>query len=156
MRSFAVVFSSLFVACVACVAPLACGGAPRPQGGVPTPTENGAQTRASAVDAGEPDPPFAASAQEATQLISDAIDTKTDAIAKCIKDYRQRKHLAHERVEISVGVGQDGRVLGVTLPKGKKDEQLPACVLDALRSAVFPRSHAGIITMTKAYQEVVQ
>lgn len=156
MRSAFVVVS---LSCLVGSLVVACGAARTPDGGAATPSSSAAS------DAGAPrvpeagakaERPFAGSAQEATQLISDIIDRKTDAIARCVKEYRQRKHLAHERVEISVGIDQEGNVLGVTLPKGKKDDQLAGCVMDVLRGASFPRSHAGVITMTKSYEEVVQ
>ena len=73
-----------------------------------------------------------------------------------MKEYRFRKHLAHERVEISVGIDQEGRILGVTLPKGKSDDVLSACIQDALKAAPFPRSHSGVITVTQSFEELVQ
>jgi hypothetical protein len=136
---------------------MACGGGRPPEVTAPKLADSAAADGGAPADAGgPPEKPFAGSAMEATQLISAVIDKKTDAIAKCVKDFRQRKHLAHERVELSVGIDQEGSVLGVTLPKGKKDEQLSGCVMDALRTSSFPRSHAGVITITKSYEEVVQ
>lgn len=155
MRTVVVAWSLVLVGSLL----VACGAGQKPEGQLPTPADKaGADAGSTSVDAGsgKPEKPFAGSAQDATQLISDAIDRKTESIAKCIKEYRQRKHLAHERVEISVGIDQEGNILGVTLPKGKKDDQLSGCVMDALRASVFPRSHAGVITMTKTYEEVVQ
>jgi hypothetical protein len=141
------------------VASAACGGSRPSEVTTPKPADGVAADGGASADrdAGGPvEKPFAGSAMEATQLISAAIDKKTDAIAKCVKEYRQRKHLAHERVELSVGIDQEGNVLGVTLPKGKKDEQLSGCVMETLKASTFPRSHAGVITMTKSYEEVVQ
>lgn len=49
----------------------------------------------------------------------------------------------------------EGRLLGVT-SKGKEDNELKTCVQRALGDAQFPRSHAGVITVTKTYQELLQ
>jgi outer membrane biosynthesis protein TonB len=136
---------------------VACGGGQKPASEATAPEKKEADAGATSADAGAPaEKPFAGSASEATQLISSVIDKKSDAIGKCVKEYRYRKHLAHERVDVSVGIDQDGHVLGATLPKGKKDDELSACVLAALKDAPFPRSHAGVITVTRSFEEVVQ
>jgi hypothetical protein len=100
--------------------------------------------------------PFAGSVGEATQLISQAIDEKSGAIQRCVDDYRARKKLTHERVSITVGIDQDGHVLGVTLPKGAKDTELSTCAQRALRQVPFPRSHSGVISVTRTYEEIVR
>lgn len=157
---------SRLVSCLVLVLVLvmACGGRPTAQPASspekPEPDAGAAPVNAGAApaDAGAPPPerPFAGSASEATQLISQAIDKKAEAIAKCVREFRYRKHVAHERVEISVGIDQEGRLLGVTLPKGKKDEALSSCAMGALRTAQFPRSHSGVITVTRTFEEIVQ
>lgn len=100
--------------------------------------------------------PFAGSASEATQLITDAIDKKQGAVAKCVQEYRFRTHLAHEKVSVNIGIDQEGRLIGVTLPKGKQDKELAECVQRELRDAPFPRSHAGVITITRTFEEMVK
>src|SRR5438105_3910727 len=55
----------------------------------------------SAADAGA-ERPFAGSANDATQLIQQALDKFTDDMNKCVKEFRFRKHLAHERVDVAV------------------------------------------------------
>lgn len=100
--------------------------------------------------------PFAGSAGEATELIQNALEKRTDAMNECVKQFRYRKHLAHERVEVAVGIDQEGHVLGVTLPKRKADEELSRCIQDAVRDAPFPRSHAGVITVTRSFEEMVR
>jgi hypothetical protein len=107
------------------------------------------------VEAGA-DRPFAGSAAEATQLITDAVDKKQNEIAKCVQQYRFRTHLAHEKVAVNIGIDQEGRLIGVTLPKNKEDKELTACVQKELKDAKFPRSHAGVITITRTFQEMVQ
>ena len=102
------------------------------------------------------DRPFAGSAAEATQMITDAVDKKQSEIAKCVQQYRFRTHLAHEKVSVNMGIDQEGRLIGVTLPKNKEDKELTACVQKELRDTKFPRSHAGVITITRTFQEMVQ
>lgn len=119
----------------------------------PTGADGGAL---SAQDGGAPERPFAGSATEATQLIGMAVDKKSDAVNACIREYRFRKHLAHERVEVQVGIDQEGHLLGVTLPKAGKDSKLTECIKEALKDAAFPRSHSGVISVTKTYEEIVE
>lgn len=109
-----------------------------------------------AIEAGAPanERPFAGSTADATELISRAVDGKHDAIAKCTQAFRVRKKLPHDKIAVSLGIDQEGRVLGVT-SKGKEDTELKACVLRAVIDAPFPRSHAGVITITKSYEEIL-
>lgn len=102
------------------------------------------------------DRPFAASAAEATALITDAVDKKQGEIAKCVQEYRFRTHLAHAKVSVNMGIDQEGRLIGVTLPKNKEDKELSACVQKELKDSKFPRSHAGVITITRTFEEKVQ
>jgi hypothetical protein len=137
----------------------ACGSNPAPQAGAPSATTDAdAAVPASADDAGPPAAarPLAKSAAEATQLIQQALDTKTDAVQACVKQFRFRKHLAHERVDIAVGIDQEGHVLGVTLPKRQPDDELTKCVQSAVHDAPFPRSHSGVITVTRSFEEMVR
>ncbi len=99
---------------------------------------------------------MAGSAGEATQLIGTAVDKRSSDIQKCVSEYRVRKNMPHERVTISMGIDQEGRLLGATLPKGKTDTTLSECIQGALANAPFPRSHAGVISITKTYEEIVQ
>lgn len=140
---------------------VACGGgskdanAPKPEASTaesPAKTDEPADAGA---DAGS-DRPFAASATEATQLITDAVDKRQSAVAKCVQEYRFRTHLAHAKVSVSIGIDQEGRLIGVTLPKNKQDKELSACVQAGLKDAKFPRSHAGVITITRTFEEMVQ
>jgi hypothetical protein len=121
----------------------------------PTPPDAGEQGARSAEPA-PPAHPFAGSAAEATQLISAAVDTKSAEMQSCVASYRARKKLPHERVTFQLGIDQEGRLLGATLPKGKADSTLTECVQKALLAAPFPKSHAGVISMTKTYEEILQ
>ena len=69
---------------------------------------------------------------------------------------RFRKHLAHEKVSINIGIDQEGKLIGVTLKKGKEDKELSACAQNELRDLLFPRSHAGVITLTRTFEEMVK
>ena len=100
--------------------------------------------------------PFAGSPSEATELITRAVDEKQEGLAQCVQAFRFRKHLAHEKVSINIGIDQEGRLIGVALPKGKEDKELSACVREELRDAPFPRSHSGVITITRTFQEMVK
>jgi len=108
-----------------------------------------------AADGGANEQPFAGSAAEATMLISAAVDKKGAEIGACVREFRVRKNLARERVTVSFGIDMEGKLLGVT-SKGKEDAELKACVQRALEGARFPRSHAGVITVTKTYEELLQ
>jgi hypothetical protein len=137
----------------------ACGPAQKASAPPPGPAADAAPPADAAVapDAGDPNArPFAETAAEATQLITDAIDKRRRGLDECVKQYRSRKHLAHETVKVTIGVDQEGHVLGVTLPKNKEDKELSACVQKELKDAPFPRSHAGVITITRSfsYEEV--
>lgn len=139
---------------------LGCGSGKAPDGAANAPTRptaagDGGASSATA-DAGPPQKPFAGSAAEATQLIGTAVDKGSAQVQKCVAEYRARKNMPHERVTISMGIDQEGRLLGATLPKGKADDTLSACVQSALANAPFPRSHAGVISITKTYEEISQ
>jgi len=151
--------TSLAFVALACAA---CAGGPAPSAPDPTKPATSA-AGASAPSAGPAQPaerPFAASAAQATELIGDVLDKRSGAMNKCISEYRTRKKLPNERVEISVGIDQNGILIGATLKKTAKqptpDPTLDKCMQDALTGALFPKSQAGIITMTKSYENIVQ
>jgi hypothetical protein len=134
---------------------VACAGKPAQQASTPAP-ESKEDAGAPVVDAGPPPRPFAGSAAEATQLIQQALEKKMDGMNECVKQFRYRKHLAHERIEVAVGIDQEGHVLGVTLPKRKPDEELSKCIQVAVKDAPFPKSHSGVITVTQSFEEMVR
>lgn len=100
--------------------------------------------------------PFAGTPAEATQIIGAAVEKRSLEMQKCVDDYRVRKKLPRQRVTIQLGIGQEGRLLGATLSKGKSDPVLSECLQNALADAPFPRSHAGVISITKSYEEIAQ
>lgn len=136
---------------------LACGGGNASKGPAPSTTapKDASDAGSAAADAGPPERAFAGSTAEATALISAAVDKRTTDIGACVREFRARRKLVHEKVTVSFGIDQDGRVLGVT-SKGKEDAELKACIQEALKTASFPRSHAGVITVTKTYEDLLQ
>jgi hypothetical protein len=115
-----------------------------------------------AADAGAaaapPDPhPFAKDAADAESMIDDAIESRHSQVEKCAAEARVRMGDPHGKVSLLVGIDQEGTVIGVKVPKGeKKDEKLLVCVRAALKGAPFPRSHNGIITIKKTYEETLE
>lgn len=109
-----------------------------------------------AADAGPTERPFAGSPTEATQLVSAAIDKYRAEVGACVNAYKTRKKLGRARVEVQVGIDQEGNLLGATLKGKQQDEELTMCVQRALAPAQFPRSHAGVISVTKVYEEILQ
>jgi hypothetical protein len=144
---------------VCAAAPASCGANSKNVGSAEVPQKGAADGGSAATStpdasAGEPQP-FAGSTAEATSLISTAVDKKQAEINACVRDFRIRRQMARDRVAISFGIDQEGKVLGVT-SKGREDGELKTCVHEALKGAPFPRSHAGVITVTKTYEELVQ
>src|SRR3954464_3425769 len=92
---------------------VACGGQPAQKANAPAPAESKQEDAGVTDAAGPAERPFAGSANDATQLIQQALEKKTDAMNDCVKQFRFRKHLAHERIDVAVGIDQEGHVLGV-------------------------------------------
>jgi hypothetical protein len=98
--------------------------------------------------------PFASNGAEATSLIDDAITSRVNELGECVEAARTRRKSPHERIVLEVGIDEEGHMLGVKLPKGEKnDKALVDCVLTALRGAPFPRSHSGVITVRKTFED---
>jgi hypothetical protein len=152
----------IFVGVLA-VASCAGGGSSSSSSSTPSSAPSGAPSSAAsassqAADAGGAkgnEKAFAGSTSEATELISAAVDKKHSEISACVREFRARKKGTQNRVAVSFGIDQEGRLLGVT-SKGAEDAAFKACIQDALKTATFPRSHAGVITVTKSYEDIVQ
>lgn len=91
-------------------------------------------------------------------MIDDAIDARHDDVDKCCIDARTRWKEPHAKITFLIGIDQEGNVIGVKRPskKDKNDEALLTCVRAALKGAPFPKSHAGVITIKKTYEEALQ
>jgi hypothetical protein len=101
------------------------------------------------------EPPFAETVADATQMIAAAVDAKGHEVGGCVHEFRARKKIARDRVSVTFGIDQEGKLLGVT-SRGKEDAELKACVQRVLEGARFPRSRAGVISVTKTYEERLQ
>ena len=120
-----------------------------------------ASTANSSVDAGVPAAPdahpFAKDAIAAESMIDDAIESRHSGVEKCANEARTRAGDPHAKVSLLIGIDQEGVVIGIKTPKGeKKDEKLLTCVRAALKDAPFPRSHSGVITIKKTYEETLK
>jgi hypothetical protein len=143
-----------FALVLAAAAGAACASKrPPPASSTPTTAPDAGVSTADAAASNEP--PFAETVADATTMISAAVDSKGHEIGSCIHEFRARKKLARERVSVAFGIDQEGKLLGVT-SRGKEDAELKACVQQALQGARFPRSRAGVITVTKTYEERLQ
>jgi hypothetical protein len=101
-----------------------------------------------------PPHPFAATSAEATSLIDAAIDERASSLLPCVAAARTRRKNPHEKIQIEVGLDEQGHLMGVKAPKGApSDPELFHCAQDALTGANFPTSHAGIITVTKTFED---
>jgi hypothetical protein len=114
----------------------------------------GAAGSAAAAPAPPPAHPFANNASEATSLIDDAITSRVNELTQCVEDARARRKSPHAKLVVEVGIDEEGHMLGVKLPKGEKaDKTFTDCVLAALRGAPFPKSHSGVITVRKTFED---
>lgn len=149
----------MFGGLVCAATAVACGATSTSAGTTPSSTtgDAGSPTRGGESDGGDAGPkeghPFAGSTGEATELIAAAVDKRQAEIQACVREFRTRKKMPG-RVVVSFGIDQDGRLLGVTARK-KEDPELKSCMQEALKGAPFPRSHAGVITVTKTYEDIV-
>ncbi len=125
----------------------------------PAPAPADSAAAASAPDAGAagaaPDAkPFAHNAEEATSFIDDAITSRSNDLVTCVNDARTRHKDIHAKIVVEIGIDQEGHLLGVKMPKGAKDDKpLVSCMLAALRGAPFPRSHAGVVTVRRTFED---
>jgi hypothetical protein len=101
-----------------------------------------------------PEHPFAATSAEATALIDAAVDARSASLIPCIGTARTHRKNPHEKIQIEIGLDEEGHLLGVKAPRGAPaDPELFACAQNALSGANFPKSHAGIITVTKTFED---
>ena len=135
------------------------GGSAASDGGASS--GSGAAGTADAADAGgaaaSDARPFAKDPASAEAMIDDAIDSRHSAMDKCATDARKRGKDPHKKISLLIGIDQEGNLLGVKRPskKDNEDEALLTCVRAALHGAPFPKSHAGVITIKKTYEETL-
>jgi hypothetical protein len=98
--------------------------------------------------------PFANNPVEATSMINDAVDSRAAALIKCVEVARVRRKNAHGKIAVEIGIDQEGSLIGVKSPKGQpKDDAFNDCVRESLARANFPRSHAGVITVKRSFED---
>jgi hypothetical protein len=98
--------------------------------------------------------PFAKTPEEATALIDDAVSNRGSALIRCVESSQVRKKDPHAKVVVEIGIDQEGILIGVKSAKGAaEDAPLNECVRLALAGAPFPRSHAGVITIKKTFED---
>jgi hypothetical protein len=133
------------------------GAAPSVAAASAAASPSGAPTTAGAPAPAPPPPPahpFANNASEATSLIDDAITSRVNELTQCVEDARARRKSPHAKLVVEVGIDEEGHMLGVKLPKGEKaDRTFTDCVLAALHGAPFPKSHSGVITVRKTFED---
>ena len=114
-----------------------------------------------AVDAGADAPaavierPFAATALAAQTMIQAQIEGRMKALWQCVEDYRTRTGDPHRGVTVNIGIDQEGHLFGVTADSkhADLDPTIKACMIEALRTALFPRSHTGVIAVRQVFQD---
>ncbi len=101
-----------------------------------------------------PERPYASTAAEARSLIDEQIRGRMEALWQCVAAYIAAGMGAHRKVALDFGIDQDGRFIGVTVTGARSkalDPAARACVADALRDAVFPRSKSAITTVRETF-----
>jgi len=133
-------------------------GSPTDDAGVTGVTPVASNTAADPAATAPADPhPFAKDAAAAESMIDDAIESRHSGVEKCAAETRKRAGDPHAKVSLLVGIDQEGNVIGIKTPKGeKKDEKLLTCVRAALKDAPFPKSHSGVITIKKTYEDTIK
>jgi hypothetical protein len=99
--------------------------------------------------------PFAATPLAAQTMIQAQIEGRMKALWQCVEDYRARAGDPHRGVTVNIGIDQEGHLFGVTsdTKRGDLDPTIKACMLEALRTALFPRSHTGVIAVRQVFQD---
>jgi hypothetical protein len=133
----------------------ACGG---PQAAATLPgsvgSGDGGFQDAAAVQAPPVEHPFAKTTTEATTFIQTDLDARMKQMWKCVDAKRARANNPHLYVVVNIGIDQEGTLVGVSaLKQADTDEVLNRCLMDALRGAPWPKSHAGIITVKQEFTD---
>ncbi len=139
------------------------GGAPaspaastEPAPGFPTSAGTAPAATAAGANAAKPAPerPYASSAAEAHSLIDEQIRGHMEALWQCVAPRIAAGSGANRKVAFDFGIDQDGRLISVVASDAKSKPLEPAakaCVADALRDAVFPRSKSVVTTVRETF-----
>jgi outer membrane biosynthesis protein TonB len=146
--------------CVALTVMLGACGSTNKSAGAPSAASSaagGASAAASASAAPEeedkPMPkPFAKNSAEATSMMDDAVEKKRKRINKCVDAYRKRRNEPMAKLVVKIGVDQEGTLIGVTGKPTETDPEALDCIRTALKFAPFPKSHSGVIEITKTFE----
>jgi hypothetical protein len=101
-----------------------------------------------------PERPYASTAAEAHSLIDEQIRGHMEALWQCLAPRIAAGSGAHRKVAFDFGIDQDGRLISVMASDTKSTPLEPAtkaCVADALRDAVFPRSRSVVTTVRETF-----
>ncbi len=130
------------------------GGAPSATEIASVPPADAGAPSADATSVAAPGKPFANNAAEATSLINDAVDAQANGLGRCVETARARSRKMHGKISVEIGIDQEGKLIGVKTPKGQKEDRgFNDCVRGALTGANFPRSHAGVITLRRSFED---
>lgn len=142
---------------IAVVAGMVCGacGGQQAESKTAPPPVSPVDAGADAPDAAPVERPFAKTVGDAQSMIQDQVDHQMSALWKCVDAYRVRKKDPHRGIVVDVGIDQEGHLLGLTAV-GKQPDLEPAlrdCLWDSLHGLLFPRSHAGVITVRQTFTD---
>jgi hypothetical protein len=101
-----------------------------------------------------PERPYASTADEARSLIDEQIRGHMEALWRCLAPRIAAGSGAHRKFAFDFGIDQEGRLISVTASDAKSKPLEPAakaCVVDALRDAVFPRSRSVVTTVRETF-----
>jgi hypothetical protein len=136
--------------------PAATTASTEPAHGSATSAGTGPAATAAGANAAKPAPerPYASTAAEAHSLIDEQIRGHMEALWQCVAPSIVAGSGAHRKVAFDFRIDQDGRFISVMAsdPKSKPLEPAAkACVADALRDAVFPRSKSVVTTVRETF-----
>ena len=99
--------------------------------------------------------PFAATAAEAERMIADQIDARSPKLLQCVESARADAGATHPTVTVEIGIDQEGQLLGVASTDAKHplDSAAKDCMMQVLRTAIFPRSHSGVIAVRQTFKD---
>ncbi|HLK40311.1 MAG TPA: hypothetical protein VKU41_26350 [Polyangiaceae bacterium] len=134
-----------------------CAGAPARVDGVHDDAAVRPDASVAVVDAAPapPEHPFAASPAEAQRIIEDQIETRVEKLWRCVETFRAEAGAAHQTIAVEIGIDQEGHLLGVASADGKHPlfSAMKDCMIQVLRTAIFPRSHSGVIAVRQTFKD---
>jgi hypothetical protein len=75
-------------------------------------------------------------------------------IRRCVAAARARRNEPNAEITIDIGIDRDGSLIGAKTPRGASpDDELNACVVQALHGAHFPQTDGGALVLTRRYSK---